>query len=226
VALGAGGLARGLSAALLPGAAAVLALVLLAAGVGVPLLVAVPAVRAGRLDGAALTVLALTALASFEAVAGLPAAFQQLGANLAAARRLLAVADAPPAVRDPAVPLPAPAAGRVTLQGVRLRYGPREPWALDGVDLRLDPGRRVAVVGPSGAGKTSLAMALLRLRDLDGGRATLGGHDLREYAASDVRRVIGLATQDAHLFNTTIRENLRLAGPGPATRSWRRRPVG
>ncbi len=297
VALGASGLALGLSAALLPGAAAVLALVLLAAGVGVPLLaaalgrttgrrlsqsrgalagevvellqgapdllaygraadrlervaaiderasglarraaghagvtdglgtvlaglgawlvvlIAVPAVGAGRLDGPALTVLALTALASFEAVAGLPAAFQQLGANLAAAQRLFAVADAPPAVRDPAVPLPAPAAGTVTLQGARLRYGPREPWALDGVDLRLDPGRRVAVVGPSGAGKTSLAMALLRLRELDGGRATLGGHDLRDYAAADVRRVIGLATQDVHLFNTTIRENLRLARP-------------
>jgi ABC-type multidrug transport system fused ATPase/permease subunit len=84
---------------------------------------------------------------------------------------------------------------------------------LDGVDLELSPGRRVALLGASGAGKTTLAHLLVRFRDPDAGRITLDGHDLREYAQDDVRRVVALAGQDAHLFTTTIRENVRLARP-------------
>ena len=84
---------------------------------------------------------------------------------------------------------------------------------LDGVDLTLAPGRRVALLGPSGEGKTTLAHLLVRFRDPDAGRVTLAGHDLREYTQDDVRRTVVLAGQDAHLFATTIRENVRLARP-------------
>ena len=98
------------------------------------------------------------------------------------------------------------------LEGVRVRFD-AGPWVLDGVDLVLAPGRRIALLGPSGAGKTTLAHLLVRFRDPDEGRVTLGGHDLREYAQDDVRRVVALAGQDAHLFATTIRENVRLARP-------------
>lgn len=177
------------------------------------LVLAVPAVRSGRLPGVALAVVVMIALAAFEAVLPLPQAFRHLESSLAAARRLFAVIDAPPPVSDPPHPRRA-RPGVLALQGARLRYGPGEPWALDGVDLRLAPGARVALVGPSGAGKTTVANALLRFRELDAGRATLDGVDLRDLAQADVRRVVGLAAEDAHLFNTSVRENLRLARPG------------
>jgi len=98
------------------------------------------------------------------------------------------------------------------MQGVRARYGDG-PWVLDGVDLELRPGRIVALRGPSGSGKTTLANLLVRFRDPDGGTIALDGRDLRAYAQADVRRVIGLAGQDAHLFPTSIRENLRIGRP-------------
>ena len=101
----------------------------------------------------------------------------------------------------------------VELEDVHVRYGPDEPWVLRGVDLTLAPGRRIALLGPSGEGKTTLAHLLVRFRDPDAGRVTLAGHDLREYTQDDVRRTVVLAGQDAHLFATTIRENVRLARP-------------
>ena len=173
---------------------------------------AVPAVGGGRLDGVLLGMLALLVLATFDGVRALPLAAQHLAGTEAAAERLFAITDREPPVRDPAEPRPLAGHGLLRLEGARLRHGDG-PWLLDGADLELAPGRRVALVGPSGAGKTSLAHALVRFRDLDGGRATLDGHDLREYAQDDVRRVVALCGQDAHLFATTIRENVRLARP-------------
>ena len=176
---------------------------------------AVPAVGGGRLDGVLLGMLALLVLATFDGVRALPLAAQHLAGTGAAAGRLFAITDREPPVRDPAEPRPPAGHGLLRLEGARLRHGDG-PWLLDGADLELAPGRRVALVGPSGAGKTSLAHALVRFRDLDGGRATLDGHDLREYAQDDVRRVVALCGQDAHLFATTIRENVRLARPEAA----------
>jgi ABC-type transport system involved in cytochrome bd biosynthesis fused ATPase/permease subunit len=91
--------------------------------------------------------------------------------------------------------------------------GADRPAAVDGVDLDLAPGRRVAVVGASGAGKTTLAAVLLRFVEADGGTYELGGADVRRLAGDDVRRVVGLCAQDAHVFDSTVRENLRLARP-------------
>jgi ATP-binding cassette, subfamily C, bacterial CydC len=187
------------------------------------LVLGVAAVGSGTLSRVPLAVLTLTALASFEAVSTLPAAALQLGQAHTSARRIYALLDTPDPVTEPAAPLPAPALTppeslsmhpvTVSLRGVRVRYQPGGQAALDGIDLDLEPGRRVALVGPSGAGKSTVAAVLLRFCGLAGGTATLCGHDLADYAADDVRKVIGGCPQDPHVFDTTIGENLRLAKP-------------
>jgi len=155
--------------------------------------------------GVLLGMLALLALAAFEAIRPLPVAAEHLGATEASAERLFELVDRVPPVRDPGTPAPAPA-------GLVLRV---ESLAVDGVfagvDLELRGGRTVALTGPSGAGKTTLAHCLVRFRDPDGGQVLLDGRDLREYRQEDVRATVLLSGQDAHLFATTIRENLRIA---------------
>jgi ABC-type multidrug transport system fused ATPase/permease subunit len=117
-------------------------------------------------------------------------------------------------VVDPAEPAPPPSPPfSVALEEVHARYRSEEAPALDGVSLRLEPGRRIALLGASGAGKTTVVNLLLRFLDPERGRVTLGGRDLREYRQDDVRRLIAVAGQDSHLFSTSIRENVRLARP-------------
>jgi ABC-type multidrug transport system fused ATPase/permease subunit len=84
---------------------------------------------------------------------------------------------------------------------------------LEGLDLVLEPGDKIALIGPSGAGKTTVTNLLLRFLDPEEGRVSLGGNDLRSLRQEDVRRSFALAGQDAHVFDSTIRENLRLARP-------------
>ncbi|HVN60909.1 MAG TPA: thiol reductant ABC exporter subunit CydC [Gaiellaceae bacterium] len=175
---------------------------------------AVSAHSAGTLDRVLIATVALLALSSFESVLPLPAIARELSAILAAGRRMLELFDREPAVRDPVAPLPAPSAGApVALEGVTARYPGGDRPALSGFDLRLDPGARVALVGPSGAGKSTVTNLLLRFLDPEHGRVTIGGHDVREYRQEDVRRTFALAGQEAHVFDSTIRENLRLARP-------------
>jgi ATP-binding cassette, subfamily C, bacterial CydC len=201
-------------AALADGTADGLRLVLTGATVAGVLAVAVSAHASGGLDRVLIALLALLALASFEAIQPLGEAARELGETVAAGRRLLEVIDREPAVTNPDEPLPLPAAPfTVALEGVRARYAPGEPPALDGFTMRLDPGRRIALVGPSGAGKTTVTNLLLRFLDPERGRVTLAGSDLRAYRQEDVRSAIAVAGQDAHLFSTTIRDNVRLARP-------------
>jgi ATP-binding cassette, subfamily C, bacterial CydC len=179
------------------------------------LLLGVAATGDGVLTRVPLAVLTLTALAAFEAVTALPAAAVQLDQARVSADRIAAVTDAPDPVRAPRRPRAlSPAPFGIQLRDATVRYRPDGPPALDRVSLDLPPGRRVALVGANGAGKSTLAAVLLRFRDLSGGTALLNGHDLASYAADDVRSVIGGCPQDPHLFDTTIRDNLRLARPG------------
>ena len=176
--------------------------------------VAVAAHDAGTLDRVLVALVALLAMASFESVQPLPDAARRLTAVLAAGRRVLDLTDREPAVRDPQLPLPAPPRdAELALEGVRARYAPDEPVVLDGLDLRLAPGRHVALRGPSGAGKTTVVNLLLRFMDPERGRVTLAGADVRDFTQADVRRHIAVCGQDAHLFASSIRENVRLARP-------------
>jgi ATP-binding cassette, subfamily C, bacterial CydC len=185
------------------------------AGLAVVLVIAIatPSVRAGSLGGVELGMLALLALAAFEAVRPLPVAAEQLVVTSEAARRVLDLTDREPPVHDPVSPRALCGPGHVSIRQLRMRYASAGPAVLDGLDLDLAPGEIVALHGPSGSGKTSLASLLVRFRDPDAGAILLDGFDLREYAPADVRRTIGLAGQDAHLFPTSIRENLRIARP-------------
>ncbi|MEV6476799.1 thiol reductant ABC exporter subunit CydD [Streptomyces sp. NPDC051657] len=177
--------------------------------------VAVPAVQDGRLSGVALAVVVLTPLAAFEAVTGLPLAVQYRQRVARSAERVFEVLDAPVPVREPEAPAEEPASPfPLEVRGLSARYPGARHDALTSLDLTLTPGRRIAVVGPSGSGKTTLAQVLLRFLDASSGTYRLGGVEASALESETVRRSVGLCAQDAHVFDSTIRENLRLARPG------------
>ncbi|MFG2919657.1 thiol reductant ABC exporter subunit CydD [Kitasatospora sp. NPDC048298] len=181
--------------------------------------VGVQGVRDGALAPVCLAVVVLTPLAAFEAVTGMPLAVQARQRSRAARARLDEVLNAPEPVTEPAEPAALPEQPLpVAVRGLTVRHPGQPVDALTGVDLDLTAGRRIAVVGPSGSGKTTLAQALLRflepsagtVRFADGGPRAV---DARALAGESVRRVIGLCAQDAHVFDSSLRENLRLARP-------------
>jgi ATP-binding cassette subfamily C protein CydC len=183
------------------------------------LLVGVPAVRSGALPSVLLAVVVLTPLALADVLAPLPATLAELARSTGAAQRVLEVLDAPERVTEPAKPreLPAPPY-RLVATGLSARWAEHADQALRRIDLDLSAGRRVAVVGESGSGKTTLAMVLLRFLDASDGRVTLAGGDgeeidLSDLSGDDVRTVVGLLAQDAHIFDSTVWENVRLAAP-------------
>ena len=178
------------------------------------LIVAIPLVRAGSLSGPDLALLGLFVLASFEAVAPLPAAFAALGGTLAAARRIFAIADAAPAVPDPAREAPPPARFDITFRNVRLRYAEGAPPALDGLDLQIPEGGALGIIGASGSGKTSILNALLRFWPFEAGDIQIGGVSIRDLRGDTVRSLCSVVAQRTHLFNTSVRDNLLLARPG------------
>ncbi|QWB24524.1 MULTISPECIES: thiol reductant ABC exporter subunit CydD [Streptomyces] len=175
-------------------------------------LVGAQAVAAGRLDGVTMAVVVLTPLAAFEAVLGLPLAAQYRQRVRRSAERVYEVLDAPEPVGEPERPRQAPASPfPVAVKGLTARYEGQDRDAVAGLDLTLEEGRRVAVVGPSGSGKTTLAQLLLRFLDAGSGAYTLAGVDAYALHSDDVRKLVGLCAQDAHLFDSSLRENLLLA---------------
>jgi ATP-binding cassette subfamily C protein CydC len=184
------------------------------------LIVAIPLVRDGSLAGVMLAVLVLVTITAFEAVQPLPQAAQQLGSNIAAANRLFEIANAPPPVIDPPTPIAPidltdlhPDVPLLTICDLTFRYDPALAPALDGVSFNVPAGSTVAVVGPSGAGKSTLVNLLLRFWEFDTGLIAVAGRDLRQMDADSARGFFSLVSQHPHLFNASIRENLRLARP-------------
>ncbi len=179
-----------------------------AAGLIAVLIVGIEGVHRGALPGVLLAALAFLFLASYEAVAPLPAAARSLRSCAGAAARVREICEMPVAVEEPQAPRRAGAAGALTAEQLAFRYGPEEPWLLEDFGLTLAPGEHVALLGPSGIGKSTVGELLVRFRDPDRGVVRLDGTDVRELAQSELRRAVLLCGQDAHLFNTTIRENL------------------
>jgi len=175
------------------------------------LVLGVPLLRSGVLSSPELTLAALTALTSFEAFGGVPAAFAGLFGVLASADRLFTLLDRKPVVIDPSAPALLPRKFDLRLDRVGLVYPGAGRAALDDVDLYIAEGARIALMGASGAGKSSLADLLLRFRDPTHGEIRLGGAPLPDLAMDDIRSRICVVTQSPHLFSATVAENLRLA---------------
>ena len=169
-------------------------------------------VQSGELDSGLLPLLTLLAMAAFLPVSEIAHIGRQLADTLGSARRLNAVENEEVPVTDgPGVG--DANSGDLTLEAVSFTYpGRREP-ALDRVNLKIKSGNTVALVGPSGAGKTTLAHLLLRFWDPASGRITLDGHDLREHKLDGLRTRMALVAQDTYLFNDTLGANIQLARP-------------
>lgn len=171
----------------------------------------IPLVTSGEIKGVHLAVIILGAMASFEAVQNLPQAAQLFEANLQSARRLFEIADAEPAVKSPAEPLPRPASADLSVRGLRFAYETEN--VINGIEFDLPSGKKLAIVGPSGAGKSTIVNLLMRFWDYADGEILLDEQDLRRYTPVDARRMFSLVSQGTYLFNASLRENLLLARP-------------
>ncbi len=133
---------------------------------------------------------------------------------MTAADRIYEVLDTPPAVDDaPGAVELGPVVGRICLEGVGFRYPGSDTDVLRSVDLVIEPGETVALVGMTGSGKTTLATLLARLHDPTSGRITVDGHDLRDVSVTSLRGQVGFAFEEATLFSASARENLRIGKP-------------
>jgi ATP-binding cassette subfamily C protein CydCD len=187
-------------------------------GLGALAVVAVGAVlgSSGRLDSAMLPLLTLLAMSAFVPVWEIAQVGRQLADTLGAARRVYGVHAEPVPVTDGAG---VRAGGAVSagpaleLSLVSFTYPGRRRPALTEVSFAVPRGRTVALVGPSGAGKTTIASLCLRFWDPDRGAIRLDGHDVREYGLDELRRRVALVAQDTYLFNDTLRNNVLLARP-------------
>jgi len=177
------------------------------------LVIAIPMVREGALEGVYLAVLSLGIMASFEAVLPLPETVQFLEMNARAAERLFELIDAEPEVTAPVHPLPPPSGFGLHIQKLSFRYPGARQDSLQEIELHVPPRSKIAVVGASGAGKSTLINLLLRFWDYRRGSITLGGKELRDLEPEAVRAQFAVVSQRTYLFNGTIKENLLLANP-------------
>jgi ATP-binding cassette, subfamily B, multidrug efflux pump len=140
-----------------------------------------------------------------------------LQSAMASSERVFALLDEPVTVREPEHPrpLPRPVRGEVRFEGVWFRYSPEGPWVLRDISFTASPGRTIALVGHTGAGKTTIVSLLLRFYDPERGRITVDGVDIRELSTAELRSLIGFVQQDLFLFTGDILHNLTLDAPIP-----------
>jgi len=192
-----------------------LALITLISGLAVltALYLAVDLVMLDVLNGANLALITLAILASFEAVLPLPAAYQDLGRTREAGRRLLEIVDMQPPITYPDTAVTLCAQPGVTLENISFRYSENAAWALKDVNLQIPGGGRVAVIGETGSGKSTLVHLLVRFWNHVSGHIRLADEDIRNLSEAQLRRSISVVSQQPHMFNATLRENLQIARP-------------
>ncbi len=173
-------------------------------------------VLSGQLTPGALVAFLLYAIFVAAAVGSLASLFGNYQEAVGAARRVFELLATRPTVVDPAspVPLPHPVRGEVRFEHVHFAYGAELPEVLHDVTFRIAPGEVVALVGPSGAGKTTIASLIPRFWDVTRGRITLDGIDIRALSLPELRGAIGIVPQEPALFSGTIRDNIAYARPG------------
>jgi ATP-binding cassette subfamily C protein CydCD len=171
-------------------------------------------VAENQLNATSLPLLILLALASFLPISEIANVSRQLADTIASTRRYYAVQRERPAVVDGPRHPPAPAGGSaIRFEGVNFTYPGARRAALAGIGLDVPAGTTMALVGPSGAGKTTIANLLLRFWDPNDGQILIDGVDLRDFALDHLRARISLVSQDTYLFNDTLWANVRLARP-------------
>lgn len=177
------------------------------------LFITIPLVQQGTLAPAHLAMLALLALASFEAIAPLPLAWQSLGETLAAARRIFALTDQKPPITEPSQALPVPNFLSIQFEQVSFQYPNMATCALSDLNFSLEPREKLMILGANGSGKSTLLSLLLRFREPCNGNIFINNQPIQNYNSDDLRTQMAVAAQYAHLFNTTILDNLLLANP-------------
>jgi ABC-type transport system involved in cytochrome bd biosynthesis fused ATPase/permease subunit len=187
------------------------------------LVLAIQSVSVGMLDGVLLGVVGLAALTSFEAIFPLPLAAQNYTSNHEAASRLYELVDASPAVTDPTKPQTLPADTHIEADQLAFNYSTQpakedladsKHFSLEDISFSLPQGKHIAIIGPSGAGKTTLINLLQRFWDYQHGSLRMGEYEMRVYDQEDIRGRIAAITQGTYLFSATLRENLLIARPG------------
>ena len=172
-------------------------------------------VTRGALDPPLFPVAVILAATTFAPVTAVTDVARDLSLVTAAADRITAIISAPAPVADlVSEPPPGEIEPRVRFRSVSFRYGPALPDAVTGVSFEIAPGETVALVGHSGAGKSTCAHLLLRFWDVSEGAVEIGGHDVRDFPQEALRRLLTLVPQDVYLFNISLRENIRLGRPG------------
>ena len=178
------------------------------------LYLAVILVNRETLDGAFLALVILTVMASFEAIYPLPLAYQYLGQTQEAGRRLLEIVETEPQVTFPDQSSVSDLQFSVTFERVSFRYDEQAPWALNNIDFHIPAGQRVAVIGETGSGKSTLMHLLTRFWNPVCGHIRLAENEICSFSEADLRRYISVVSQQSHMFNATLKDNLLLACPG------------
>ncbi len=175
------------------------------------ILIVVPMIREETIAPVNLAMLSLFVLASFEAVTALPTAMQKLPETIRAADRVFNLVDAKPQVAEPGEPSPTPNNFDIDFKDVSFTYPNENNKVLAGFSFSLKSGEKLAIIGRSGRGKSTIISLLLRFWQADKGTIIFGGHPIEQYKGEDIRSYFAVAPQQGHFFATTIRENLLIA---------------
>ena len=196
------GLSNGMNAVLTQGTVALM------------LLVGIPLVRTGELDGIMLAVIVLITMASFEISIPIAQAAQFWESSLQAARRLFEMADQQPAIIEPVIPVSVPEKPNILIRNLSFQYHGNLPLAADHLNINLSYSRKIALVGENGSGKTTILNLLMRFWDCQPGEILIDGILVQEFSPKELRQRIGYVSPGGAIFQTTLRQNLLLANPG------------